>query len=272
MIKYRFLLISALASLLVFSESCHTRRNDYIKPIREQGPDYLFEQLKKNEFRFETLSLKFNVESEVDNQNTSFSGHLQIIHDSTIWISIQKFGLEAARLLITSDTCKMMNRIDNTYFIGGFEYVNSILKTDFDFDMIQAIITGNDFAYYENDIFKAGIENKKYKLSTLGRRKLKKYIRHEKEIYKVLVQDIWLSPETFKIEHSLLKEVKDDNRKFESFYSDFTDVNGQLFPTTFIFEIQETKKIKGTVTYNKISTATIEALPFRIPQNYTRMQ
>jgi hypothetical protein len=265
-----YLLIVFLLS--VFVVSCKTERKVIMEPIREQGPDYLFQQLKKNELQYNTLSVKFSAEAEVDNKNQSFSGNLYIIRDSLIWVSIQKFGLEAARLLLTNDTAKMMNRLNNTYFIGDFDYVNELFNTDFDFDMIQALVTGNDFRYYESTQFRATVENKNYKLSTVNRIKLKKFVKHENEAQKVLIQDIWLDPKTFKIEHILLKEVKNQNRKFESFYSDFADLEGQLFPNTIMCEITEEKKISVNISFDKITLNKNETASFRIPQSYQRVE
>lgn len=260
-----------LVFLFVFAVSCKTERKAIMEPIREQGPEYLFQQLKKNELQYNSLSIKFSAEAEVDNKSQSFSGNLYIIRDSLIWVSIQKFGLEAARLMLTVDTAKLMNRINNTYFIGGFEYVNDLFNTDFDFDMIQALITGNDFRYYESNQFRATVENKNYKLSTVNRIKLKKYVKHEKEAQKVLIQDIWLDPLTFKIEHIQLKEAKTPNRKFESFYSDFAVLENQLFPNTIRCEISEEKKITVNISFDKITLNKTETASFRIPASFQRI-
>jgi hypothetical protein len=257
---------------MIAASSCKTQRKVIMEPIREQGPEYLFQQLKKNELQYNSLSIKFTADAEVDNKNTSFSGNLYIVRDSLIWVSVQKFGLEAARLLLTNDTAKMMNRINNTYFIGGFDYVNELFNTDFDFDMIQALVTGNDFRYYTSDQFKATVENKNYKLSTVNRIKLKKFVKHENEAQKVLIQDIWLDPQTFKIEHIQLKEVKNLNRKFESFYSDFTDLEGQLFPNTIKCEIVEEKKITVMIRFERVTLNKTETASFRIPQSYQKAE
>jgi hypothetical protein len=252
--------------------SCKTPRQAILQPLKEQGPDYLFTQLKKNELKFNTLSLKLNVDAVIDNDNKSFSGNVFIIHDSIIWLSISKFGIEAARFLISQDTAKMINRLNSTYFVGDFDYVSSLFKVDFDFDILQALIIGNDFSYYANDVFKASVDNKNYKLSTIGRRKLKKYIKKANEEQRVLIQDIWLDPLTFKITKIMMKEVKQENRKFESFYSDFQLINEQLFPSVLKCEITDDKRIEVNITFTKTSIDKDENMPFKIPAGYTRVE
>jgi hypothetical protein len=261
----------ALATLCI-PVSCSTTHKAIHQEVKEQGPEYLFEQLKKNELHYNSISLKFTVEANIDNDNKSFSGLAYVIRDSVIWLSITKFGLEAARFYITPDSAKMINRLNNTYFIGDFEYVSTLFNIDFDYDMLQAIIIGNDFSYYDNDVFKASIDNKAYKLSTIGRRKLKKYVIHENEAQRVLIQDIWLDPETFKIIHISMKEVKQENRKFDSFYYEFIDVDGQRFPSKMKVEINDTKKILVDIVFTRTTLNAVDNIPFRIPDTYTRVQ
>jgi hypothetical protein len=262
-----FLVFLFMACLVL---SCKPTRKAIVQPLKEQGPQYLFDQLKKNELRFKTLSLKFNADAVIDKENKSFSGNVYIIHDSSIWLSISKFGIEAARFLITQDTAKMINRMNSTYFIGDFDYVASLFKVDFDFDILQALIIGNDFSYYDNDVFKAALENKQYKLSTINRRKLKKYVIKANEEQRVLVQDIWLDPQSFKINKIMMKEVKQENRKFESNYSQFQLVNEQLFPFSLKCEINDDKRIEVNISFTKVVIDKDEKMPFKIPSGYKR--
>lgn len=252
--------------------SCKTGRHHTMsEPLKEIGPEFLFESMKKSEFGFNTLSLKFSADLEVGNEGSSFSGIISLIRDSLMWISIQKFGIEAVRLYITKDSVKMMNRINKTYFINEFSRVNELFKTDFDFDILQSVITGNDFTYYENNVFKAVVDNKLYKLSTLGRQKIKKFVRSEKEYAMVLIQDIWLDPETFKIVKLSLKELKaPENRKLICEYSDFETINNKLFPKKIQFHITDEKRTRGVIIINKISMENPESLPFSIPSTYTK--
>lgn len=244
-----------------------------IQPLKEQGPEYLFEQMKKNELRYHSVSAKFSAEADVDNNNTSFSGAMYLVRDSLIWLTVSKFGLEVARFQITPDSAKMINRINNTYFTGKFDYVCNLFRIDFDFDILQALLTGNDFSYYDNNVFKASVDNKNYKLSTIGRRKLKKYVRADNEAQRVLVQDIWLDPDSFKIVKIAMKEVKQENRKFEAYFSGFDVIEDQRFAYDIRYEIQDEKKrFKVDVEFSRITLNKVEIAPFKIPADYTRVE
>lgn len=270
-IFYVLILLCAIAGIWT-QAGCTAKRKVIAQPLKEQGPEYLFEQLKKNELKFSTLSAKFNVDAELNNENTTFSGAFYLKRDSLIWLSISKFGLEAARFLITPDSAKMINRLNNTYFLGDFNYVCELFNVDFDFDILQSLMVGNDFSYYDNDVFKASIDNKDYKLSTIGRRKLKKFVKAGQEDQRVLIQDIWLDPETFKIVKISMKEVKQENRKFDAFYSGFDLVENQRFPMEMRYEINDVKRYLVKISYSKITIDQPGSMSFKIPANYTPAQ
>ncbi len=87
------------------------------------------------------------------------------------------------------------------------------LNANIDYEILQSLILGNDFEYYENASFKAAIDGKNYKLSTTGRSKLKKHVRNNDDNTRILLQTIWLNPNTFKINEIKLKELTKDSKK-----------------------------------------------------------
>ena len=179
---------------------------------KEITKDSVFDNMSKSQFRFEWLTAKFSADYEADNNNTSFSGQIRMRKDSVIWISISKFSIEIARMLITEDSVQFINWMDNYYFKSDFNYINRFINNAVDFDMLQAFFIGNDFKYYENDKFKTNFDGIQYHLSTVNRHKLKKYIKTENDKLKILVQSILIDPNTFKIKELTVKEVKANNK------------------------------------------------------------
>ncbi|MBL7904136.1 MAG: DUF4292 domain-containing protein [Bacteroidales bacterium] len=256
--------------LALVVSSCSTARRTIKEPIRDQGPEYLFNSLKSNELKYTSFSARFNASFTKQKNETSFSGQIRIKRDSLIWISISPvLGIEMARILITNDSVKYMNRIDNYYFISDFNYINSLINSTLDFDMLQAFLTGNDFSFYENSSFKAGISNNMYELATTNRRKLKKYVRNN-QLINIPIQHIWLSPETFKILRVMVRETQQGGRKLEGTYEYLND-GKQLVPENLNFFL-ETAQDKNDirVQYSKINTTDSVSFPFRIPAKYTR--
>ncbi|MEZ5196431.1 MAG: DUF4292 domain-containing protein [Bacteroidales bacterium] len=149
--------ISFLAFIVFISltTSCKTNRSVIKEPIKEYGADYLFEKLKENELKFDWFTAKYNLDLIIDKKKTSLSGQLRVKKDSVIWISFSPaLGIEMARLLVTTDSVKFINRINKTYFEGDYRLVNDFLDSNVDFDVLQSILLGNDLTYYEDGKFR----------------------------------------------------------------------------------------------------------------------
>jgi hypothetical protein len=264
----RCIFLLFLASLFIFN-SCSPARKVLKAPLKEEGADYLFGKLKEKELQFDWFSAKFSADYSNRGKENSFSGQIRIRKDSLIWISLTPMlGIEAIRLMISQDSVKLINRLNDTYFIGDYEYVNRFLNTNLDYDLLQSILLGNDLQFYEGGKFRASVDHGEYKLSTGERKKLRKFVRNSQENLKIFIQNIWLDPENFKISHIDVKEIRRDNIKVESFYSNFEQIEGQLFPKKMKYVIWAENTIKVNAGFSKIVINVPFQFPFKIPASY----
>lgn len=250
--------------------SCHPARKIIREPIKEEGADYLFEKLKENEFRFDLFSARFSIDLTVDKKNTTFTGQLRMKRDSIIWISMSPaLGIEMARVTITGDSVKFLNRINKTYFSGNHEEANKLLNSNIDYDVIQSLLIGNDLTYYENGKFRASVDKGEYHLVTAGRGKLKKYVKTQQDEERIYIQNIFLDPSTFKVSSMKIKELKKDNMKLNAIYSEFEKIESQLFPMQLNYMIEDKNPVNLKVDYNKIEINRPLEFPMNIPAKYT---
>ncbi len=268
----RILLPVFVSGLMIFT-SCTSKKSVIRQPLREQGHSYLLEQLSKNELKYNWLSARCSVVVVSDKKTkTEFNGQIRMKADSILWISLSPaLGIEVARLMITSDSIKFVNRLDKSFFTGDFDFISNKFQTTIDFDILQAIILGNDLHSYENDSFRAGVDGWEYKLQTTNRLKKRKYYK-QKSNPKILVQSIWLNPDNFKISRVHLKEFGDDNRRLQVDYSLFKPIDNQLFPSNLLIDLQDGKKMQIQITFTKIELDSPQSFPFKIPDNYDRMK
>lgn len=265
------LLLVFLFSLVMVS--CKSTRSVIKEPIKEYGADYLFGKLKENELKYDWFSAKFNIDLIIDKKKNSLSGQIRMRRDSIIWITLSPaLGIEMARLIITNDTVKFLNRINKTYFVGDENIVNDFLDSNVDFDVIQSILLGNDLTYYEDGKFRATYDSKEYHLVTAGRQKLKKYVRTQADEERIFIQNILLSPETFKITQMRIKELKKEHKKLDATYSDFNYIESQLFPYKIFYDLVADKNVQIDLKYSKIVIDKPQQFPFKISSKYTRMQ
>ncbi|MCP4550895.1 MAG: DUF4292 domain-containing protein [Bacteroidetes bacterium] len=261
-----------LLFVVLLLSACKTTRKIIKEPLKEEGVDYLFDKLKSNELQFDYFNAKFNLDYIHDKKKTAFKGQIRIKKDSLIWISFSPvLGLEAARMLISNDSVKLINRLNKTFFAKDYQYLNDYLDTNIDYDILQAIIIGNDLSHYEDGKFRATIDNRLYKLSTAARSKLKKHIRKHELAPNVFFQHIWLNPDNFKITQLSLKEIKRENKKLQANYSKFVAIESQLVPKNVNFNLQAGSKIKVRIVYSKITIDKKLNFPFSVSKKYQQI-
>jgi hypothetical protein len=271
--KEKLLILGLGIILALFLVRCGSTKKVKREPIRELGAEYLIQKLEANEIHYKTLSAKFKADYIVDDKKTSLSGQVRILKDSIIWISLTPaMGIEVARLYLTNDSVKLINRLEKTYLETDYSYLNTFLNNTIDFDMLQALLTGNDFSLYEDGKWKASWDEKVYKLATTERRKLKKFVKENESAYSIPIQNLWLQPETYKITHTKIEEIRDVNpRKLDVLYSAFLNFDGQLFASELFFKIKADNKIEVAVNYNKIALDKELKYPFRVSKKYKKI-
>jgi len=254
--------------------SCTGSRKAVREPLKEEGAEFLMGKLKEHEVKFSQFSAKFNVTYTADKKKTTVSGLLRIEYDSIIWISITPaLGIEAVRFMLTPDSIKYINRLNNSYLQQNFTYINQLINKTLDYDMAQAFLLGNDFSFYESNTFKASVENQQYKLSTTDRRKLRRYVRRSEDDISIPIQSIWLDPQNFKISKVMLKEAERDNRKFLATYTEFEDSDGKIIPLEMDFRVETAdNKIRIRISYSKIQFDKEQTYPFKIPDSYMEIK
>jgi len=265
-------LFFALSLVVLLSTSCKSTRTTLKKPLKEYGFNYLYSKMLENHVSFDYLSGKFNIDYIEGRKSTELRGQLRIKDDSLTWLSFSPaLGIEAARILLSNDTVKFINRLNKTFFIGEYKVLDSLLNTTIDYSILQSMIVGNDITQYDVNKYKSTIDGGLYRITIQERRKIKKEIKSGELESKVLVQNVWLDPENFRIKRINLKELGDDTKKLDVTYDDYKDVNGHLFPTQIIINIVSQKSITINVDMLRLELNEPLSFPFKVPKKYERM-
>lgn len=261
-----------LFTVLAFASSCKSKEKLPKSALKDKSTEYLFEQLAEKELKYEYFSARVSAKVKGSKSSNSFSARLRMKKDSVIWASITPaLGIEAARIYITPDTLKFIDRINSKYFVGSYDMVNRMLETEIDFEMLEAIIVGNNFTYFETDKFESAVGKDHYMLNTIRRRELKKEFKGVDSV-RIILQNIWLNPELFKIDKMILKDIR-SNKKVEADYNDFKDVSGQLFAHMLNIDIKARADDNALVEleYSKVELDEEQNFPMKIPEKYEPM-
>lgn len=264
-----YIFILGIIFLILFSTSCKVNRSALKKPLKDHGFAYLYTKMAENHVNFKTLNTKLDITYLDDNSKTGLKGQMRMVSDSLIWISFSPaLGIEAARVLLTEDSAKFINRLNKTYFTGKFDLIDSLLNTTIEYSILQSMLLGNDLTQYDVNKFKASIDGGYYRITIRERRKIRKYIKSGEIESKILVQNIWLYPDNFRIREIELKELGDDSKKLNVFYDEYYEEEGQLFPKVMRIEIKANKNISMDINFSKIRLNIDQNYPFNIPSKY----
>jgi hypothetical protein len=264
-----------LFSTFLVTVSCHTvkivKKTESFH-LENRSTKSLIQLMKQNEFCFNTMSAKMNVEADFNGSTNSLTVSVRCRKDSAIWLSISPaLGIEVARLLVTKDSVKLRNGLKKTYFVGDFNYLSKLLNTELDYDMVESLLLGNSVSFYDEDekLHSSEIQNN-YVLSTIRKRKLRKVIQ-KNEVARDLAQIIWLNPVNFRIDKIMITDQQ-TNRSFLALYSDLQTIDSLLLPMKARFDISAEKKATINVEYTKVTLNTPQTFPFSIPESYERRQ
>ena len=264
----------ALGFWLLALGSCSTNKN--ASSIRNLSANHIIREVERNQFEFDNLETKFNVKVKGDN-NIGLKGQMRMQNDSVIWISLSlKLGIEVARVMITDDSVKFMNRTNKTYFsesvesfrnsgFGGFE-------SELTMDFLQDLLVGSNTLINRNEKYKVTIEDNSYKLTsdkntflvTPKTFKVKSY-----QLSAISGQPSAVVPEP--VEGSTRHFDKLSDRTIKIKYDNFQEVNGRLLPTKIILDAGDIFDINIEIDYSEIKVGEKLEFPFNISKKYNRI-
>lgn len=231
--------------VFLFATACKTTN----KPL--QNSKFPKEMKQIEEFDFIYLSAKAKVSYKDFQQNFKSSVDIRLKKDSAIWLSFRPLlGVEAMRVLITKDSVKILDRLKGETYLYSIKTLSRSIQFNLEFSMLQAAITGNLISRIKPDSITQQLDFQVIK-------------QHQKSIH----IDNYIHNTNQKIHKVLLKDIVTNN-KGQVHYSQFTEVNNQLFAflshTVLHYYTQNNEAAIAEIEL-KYSKAEISKKPLRFP-------
>ena len=259
-----------LTGLIILLVSCKDTKITR-KPLEGKNKEFLMSELKKNEVNFTTFSAKSAISVENNGSNNAFKSTIRIQKDSAIWVSITPlFGIELARVLLTKDSLKIINRINAEYFIGDYDYFYKKYDVALEFETIQALLIGNKVDFEEDEKLKFSIDNEKYYLGNIKKRKVERKDKNIRVKESEEVVSLWLNASTYKIEEMLISDLT-ASRFVRAKFLEHQKFAEELIPNQLTYFLNETKDNKVTIEYSKITLNQPISFSFNIPSKYEQV-
>ncbi|MEO6133135.1 MAG: DUF4292 domain-containing protein [Saprospiraceae bacterium] len=243
---------------IVILSSCNTTK----KLTNDKGPSILngrteassmFQMVSATEIPYIWFSGEGNGTIDWEGNRYSAKMKVRILHDSIIWVQIQKFGFEIGRMLVRRDSAYFINRLERSYSIYNTSDFFKKYNLPVDFTMFSKVFTGG--AYLPDVVTKTGIaEDHSLHL----------------EAANGVNANYWMDATAI-----LLRSIIKDpfQHEWEAGYGDYRSTNtGQMFP----FHRGNTLVNEGVTSlfdldYTSIEIDTPQEFPFSIPSHYDKI-
>ncbi len=277
------------------------------KPIREvlpfrgeipaRGPEKLVELVRANRVEgVRYYSAKADVEMKDTASNTSFKAKVQCVMDSAAWIkAMGPLGIEGGRVLITSDSLKVLDTLHDHYWLGDTAQARKRFGMKPDLALFQDALLGQPFGLDPEEKYKSDREDGQYTLTSKERRRFRRAAedlaeddsladdkdmserRLERTLRKASKRDAvvfkyWIEPDSFRVTRVSIVDLAHDQQA-DVRYSSRTWVNGRFLPTRIDLSLSGTgRKVEATFELERINLDGPLDLVFRVPEKFTPLE
>ncbi len=256
--------IALLGLLLLLSVSgCRAPRETVpeVRPLTTA--DIALLEVHNNQADFDWFSTRFSGSVMWEDRTHSIAGSMRIRKDSAIYISIAPIlGIAIARALITTDSVKLVNRLESTYYMGDLKILNSMFNVDVDFYQLQALLTGNDFPHFRNDQFILDEDPQLLRLYADSRtRKSGKG--------QPIQQVITVDPGTMRIRTNIMEHAQ-TGQALRADYRRYESVGGSLLPVELqLLFADQSNRSNLEMVFNRTNINVPQNMQFSVPSRYT---
>ena len=123
--------------------SCHTTKKVQTGVIKKQNVTELLSILDKNQIKYQNFAASAQITITQPDETRTINAKIRLKKDSVIWLSASLFGIEGARAILTPDSVKILNRLEQTYIAAPFSYFQKKYNVPLNFSSLQNILVGN---------------------------------------------------------------------------------------------------------------------------------
>ena len=219
--------------------------------------------VKATNTNFQFLNAKGKAQLNMKGNKQGANISIRMRRDSIIWVSAGLAGFEGVRAVLTHDSVRVLNRLEKTYFSGGYDYLSKLLNVPVSFAQMQALLLGDYVPAPTGTkptvaMEEAGRQRVTYPLSG------------------VLIERL-LQPGTGRVQQLRVSDAA-TKRDLTVDYSDFKPLDEPVsLPFAHATFIQAQQPSAGVVTaainYTKVNVGRERlAFPFSVPKGFKRQR
>jgi len=212
--------------------------------------------LKAQALDVEWLSARAKINFKDSHQTRNFSANIRMRKDSVIWMNVKKASIEAFRILITTDSIYVINRLEKEYYVEDLKLVEEKFNFPGQFQALQTAILGNPY-FFEEQQLSASTANQQYQLTGDNGVRTK--------------SDYFLNGDSYALEQMAFFDVERD-RKLNILLTEYAPVLEAAFQFAhhrqFEVESEETGNASIKMKFSKVELNVPKAIKFSISSRY----
>ncbi|WP_182042428.1 DUF4292 domain-containing protein [Moheibacter lacus] len=247
--------------ILFVVASCSTQKSVSAGSVEDLKTAGIIKTAMAQKPKFVHLTISSKINADIDDTSVGLNGKIYIQDGKKIWVNVSKFGINAARALITPDGFQAYEKLDRTYIDGDFSYFNNLLKVNFiDYEKLQNLLLGQIFVDMKAADFESEVVGNEY---VLRYEKNEEILQNPKE---GKYFQIYNFDSEFRLKNAYLKDPK-SKMELNIAYADWQKVGTQFFPKTVKVLVKDKKTQKVDLEYNNFTFEESQT-PFEIPSGY----
>ena len=111
------------------------------KPLDDKAQQFIT-HLQANQPNFTEVAARMKTKLSTPTINQSFTTNIRWKKGEKIWMSMSIIGIEGARVLITRDSIKIMDKLNERYILKPISFIKEKTFMDFSFSDIEQLLLG----------------------------------------------------------------------------------------------------------------------------------
>lgn len=239
--------------LIIVTSSCAIFKSHRVAKVRtnEINSDSINERVHANYFAYKYLSAKAKIQVISTEEKTDFTASIRIKNDSAIWVSISPgFGVEVARIMMTADSVRVLDRIHKKYFSYDYAVFKHYTSIPVTLNMVEDIIAGLPI-YYDEKKVRAKKEDTLLLLTSSQKR---------------IQNTLYLNPDYTIWRMDLIDSVMGKSLNLK--YRDYNRDNLKPFALDRQLELNDEKKTNIFINFSKVKINEPLKFPFNVKEKY----
>ncbi|MEO8590595.1 MAG: DUF4292 domain-containing protein [Flavobacteriales bacterium] len=242
-----------------------------------------------------TYSAKANVDLVLPDGSKGFKAQVRSVRDSAAWVSVvPALGIEVARILLTPDSLKFLDKLHDQYFVGDTAAAKKKFGLQPSLSLLQQALLGEPIGLDAAEKYRSDREDGLYVLTSkerrrfvraaedispgdtlardrdMGERRLERTLRRAEEKEAVVFR-YWIEPDSFQVTRVQITDLARDQAADVRY-----DLRGgteeRHLPTHISITLTEPgREASGTLELSRITLNEPLQLNFKIPEKYERM-